>query len=162
MQADLDDMAQYVREKVKKIRLTPETVSFREEIKERILRSAEGNFLWARLVIERVLQCKRRSETETALKELTSELESLYQRMEETLSSTLMHSDDLALVKMIFMWAICSKRHLTTQELSEALPPDASSVLDLPSYIDQVCGGFVVVDSNTFRVTLSTTPRNII
>jgi WD40 repeat protein len=154
MQSQHDDLARYVRESIKKIQLTPEAILFGEEIGDRIIKSSEGNFLWTRLVVERVLRCRRQSEIDHALKELPPQLESLYQRMEDALTRTLAHPDDAAFTRKVLIWILCCRRHLTIDELSRALQPDAGSILNLSSYIDQVCGGFVIVDRQASQVAV--------
>jgi WD40 repeat protein len=154
MRADYDDLFKYVRESVKKIRLDPDLLSFRQKIEERVVKSAEGNFLWTRLVIERLLQCRGRTEVEAALEELPPQLEYLYRRMEDALCIPLTHSDEIAVTKTILIWATCYREPLTLEILSRALGPNINSVLDLPSYIDRVCGGFVVVDRRASQVTI--------
>lgn len=60
------------------------------------------------------------------------------------------------MAKTIFMWATCSKRPLSLEELSMALQPEYSSVLDLKSTISQLCGDFIVASKTGVTVIHST------
>jgi WD40 repeat protein len=152
MQADPDDISRYVREKIKKTLTRPDD-AFTEDVSESILGYAGGNFLVARLALERVLQYDEHSEIKAALKELQPEQKSLYRRMEETMrgKSTGL---DIELAKMTLSWVVCSKRQLTIRELAEALGQWFNSINDLSSRIDEICGGFVALNVHTSQIRL--------
>lgn len=119
-------------------------------IKARIIRTvcekANGNFLWVHLVLKEILQCHTEAAIEQALEEMPPDLEPLYQRMETALSKS-SRAGDRKLSNAILTWVICSQRALTLEELSEALEPEFSKVLDLRLTVGQVCGDFVVIDA---------------
>ncbi|KAL8801074.1 MAG: hypothetical protein Q9182_004713 [Xanthomendoza sp. 2 TL-2023] len=113
--------------------------------KRTVCEKAHGNFLWVHLVLKEILQCHTEAAIGQALEELPTDLEPLYQRMESALSKT-ERPGDRELSRLILTWTICAQRALALEELSEALKPDFTSVLDLRVTIGQVCGDFVVVD----------------
>ncbi|KAL8848384.1 MAG: hypothetical protein Q9221_006583 [Calogaya cf. arnoldii] len=119
-------------------------------IKARIIQTvgekANGNFLWVHLVLKEILQCHTEAAIEQALEEMPPDLEPLYHRMETALSKSSRPGDRI-LSNAILTWVICSERMLTLEELSEALKPEFSSVLDLRLTVSQVCGDFVVIDA---------------
>ncbi|KAL8916035.1 MAG: hypothetical protein Q9208_008736 [Pyrenodesmia sp. 3 TL-2023] len=115
---------------------------------QRVCGLAKGNFLWVHLVLKEILQCHTEAAIDQALEEIPSELEPLYHRMEATLSRT-SKAADRGLAKTILTWVICSQRALKLDELSEALKPEFSHVLDLQVTISQVCGDFIVVDARS-------------
>ncbi|KAL8747538.1 MAG: hypothetical protein Q9184_007585, partial [Pyrenodesmia sp. 2 TL-2023] len=119
---------------------------------QRICDMAKGNFLWVHLVLKEILQCHTAVAIDQALEELPSELEPLYRRMEAALSRT-SKAADRGLAKAIFTWVICSQRALMLEELSEALEPEFSHILDIQVSISQVCGEFIVIDAGS-RVEL--------
>ena len=153
IEADQHDLSQYVREKLQRFQASAELAGFTEDIGGKILGSAKGNFLWTRLALESVLQCKEGFEVEAALRKLYPEIESFYRRMEEILMNALTNRE-LELARSTLTWTICSRRQLTIPELSEALRPQLESRSDLLSTISRVCGGFVAIDSRTSLVTI--------
>ncbi|KAL1393537.1 hypothetical protein HDK64DRAFT_315026 [Phyllosticta capitalensis] len=117
----------------------------REKIKQKIMSRAEGNFLWARLVVEDIQRCHTEEAIHEALDEIPGELSRLYQRMEATLLDGLRKSDR-CLARALLQWTICSRRPLHLSELSQALRPGLPEFLDLQSSISDLCGQFVQVD----------------
>ncbi|KAK8244134.1 hypothetical protein HDK90DRAFT_501620 [Phyllosticta capitalensis] len=117
----------------------------REKVKQKIMSRAEGNFLWARLVVEDIQRCHTEEAIHEALDEIPGELSRLYQRMEATLLDGLRKSDR-CLARALLQWTICSRRPLHLSELSQALRPGLPEFLDLQSSISDLCGQFVQVD----------------
>ncbi|KAL8901138.1 MAG: hypothetical protein Q9207_005354, partial [Kuettlingeria erythrocarpa] len=117
-------------------------------VTERVCGMANGNFLWVHIVLKDILRCHTEAAISEVLDELPSELEPLYLRMENTLSRTSKLADR-ELAKTILMWVICSQRALMLEELSEALEPEFSHILDLQLTISQVCGDFIVIDAGS-------------
>ncbi|KAI4124107.1 MAG: hypothetical protein LQ338_004979 [Usnochroma carphineum] len=143
------DLELYVAREVRFMRGNPQ---FKARVVQSVCERAQGNFLWVHLVLKEILQCHTEDAIEQALEELPPDLEPLYHRMQTTLSNASRPSDrDLS--KIIFTWVICSQRALSLEELSEALKPEYSHVLDLQLTISQVCGDFVVID-NQSRVNM--------
>jgi len=56
------------------------------------------------------------------------------------------------LATTLFSWAVCGRRPLTLDELSEALQPEFPIVRDLKDIISQMCGQFVVVDAKSSQL----------
>jgi hypothetical protein len=111
--------------------------AFREEITERILRKADGNFLWVHLVVSEILQCHTEDAVEDALSQVPQELEPLYERMDGALAANTKPADQ-KLGRLVLMWACCSRYPLTLTGLGGALQPDYPRLLDLKHTIQQV------------------------
>ncbi|KAL8833153.1 MAG: hypothetical protein Q9170_004455 [Blastenia crenularia] len=138
-----EDLELYVAREVYFMRGETE---FKARVTQKVCEMARGNFLWVHLVLKEILQCHTEASVEQALEELPMDLEPLYHRMEAVLSKSLRPSDR-GLSKTILTWIVCGQRVLTLDELSEALKPEFSHVIDLRLTISQVCGEFVVIDS---------------
>lgn len=119
---------------------------FKLKVRELLLQKAQGNFLWASLVISEIHECHTEQAVHQALSFVPTGLEDLYVRMDTALQRSV-RSSDQALARTIFQWTICSRRTLHLDELQEALVPDHGKILDLSFTIKKVCGDFIVVDS---------------
>lgn len=142
------------------------SVEFCTRVSHKILERAAQNFLWVHLAMSEILQCHTQDDIEKVLEELPPGMEPLYHRMEANVARS-NKSSDVELAKKILSWTICSRRSLTLNEMSEALKPDFTTILDLRHTISQVCGHFIVVDSKglvsmihqTAREYLTKTPK---
>lgn len=125
---------------------------YRKQITDQIIERAEGNFLWVNLVLKEIMQCHTHEEIKLALDEIPSGMDHLYRRMEASIRS-LARASDKDLARIILIWATFSRRPLHTEEMSRALQPEFSAVLDLKFTVNRLCGYFVTVDSNN-RIAL--------
>ncbi|KAJ9500638.1 hypothetical protein H2202_003854 [Exophiala xenobiotica] len=135
--------------------------AFRGEITERILRKADGNFLWVHLVVSEILQCHTEDAVEDALSQVPQELEPLYERMDGALAVNTKPADQ-KLGRLVLMWACCSRYPLTLTELGGALQPDYPRLLDLKHTIQQVCGDFVVIDKKSHLTMMHSSARDFL
>ena len=119
---------------------------FKSAIAAQLVHKADGNFLWANLVLTEVLRCHTQDAVLDALKDVPEELEPLYERMDSTLAKSCRPSDR-AMGKTILVWIACSRHPLNLLDLAEALQPEYTNILDLRYTISSVCGEFAVVDS---------------
>ncbi|CAL8581634.1 hypothetical protein XPA_007322 [Xanthoria parietina] len=138
-----EDLARYVEREIEYMRGDS---GIKARIIQTVCEKANGNFLWVHLVLKEILQCHTEAAIEQALEEMPPDLEPLYQRMETALTKS-SRAGDRMLSNAILTWVICSQRALTLEELSEALKPEFSEVLDLRLTVSQVCGDFVVIDA---------------
>ena len=138
-----EDLSMYVVEEMASMHSDEE---FRSAIAKELVRKADGNFLWASLVLNEVLHCHTEDAVLEAIEDVPEELEPLYERMDSTLAKSCRPSDR-ALGKTILMWIACSRHHLNLLTLAEMLQPEYANILDLKYTISRVCGEFVVVDS---------------
>ena len=150
------DLQQYV---TKEIKYVPGPPDFKARISERILDSAHGNFLWVYLVLNNISQCHTEAAIEETLDEMPMELEPLYKRMESSLALN-SHPRDRGLIKTILTWIACSRQSLTVEELSGALAPEYSNILDLTHTVVQVCGGFIITDKRGYLTMVHQTARD--
>lgn len=126
----------------------------RTKITKSLLAKSQGNFLWLTLVINRLVDCDTVEELEEALEETPWELVEVYSRMEMALADALESKDlkgkhpekDVRLLRTILAWVTCAERHITLEELTEALKPSFGDVFNLRRSINRLCGDFVVVD----------------
>ncbi|KAI4677390.1 hypothetical protein J4E81_010964 [Alternaria sp. BMP 2799] len=123
------------------------TQAFREWLKSNVIRRAQGNFLWARLVSEELRDCHTEERTREVLDEIPDDMNHFYARMEATLLGTTRRSNQ-PLLKALLEWSTCAQRPLTLLELSRALQPEFSGFIDLRRTIKDTCGQIVQVDEN--------------
>lgn len=122
------------------------TAEFKEEVKQRVLKGARGNFLWIHLAIQKINECHRETDVEKALQQLPPGMEALYDRMAQSIAD--MQSEiDKALSESVLEWVTCSLRPLTVAELSQAMEKDTAEILDFQRSIKDLCGGFIIVDN---------------
>ncbi|KAI9715530.1 MAG: hypothetical protein M1828_000782 [Chrysothrix sp. TS-e1954] len=120
--------------------------NFRAYIKNQVMRRANGNFLWVHLAVGRINRCHTAANVENALRQLPPGMESLYDRMAETIA-TLPNDEDRRLALLIIEWVACAIRLLTMAELCMLLEGNTAQPLDLQRSIGDLCGGFVVLDN---------------
>ncbi|KAK0702879.1 hypothetical protein B0T21DRAFT_416756 [Apiosordaria backusii] len=118
---------------------------YQAEITAKLLERARGSFLWIHLAVKIINDCHTKLGVEQALEQLPYGMEALYDRM-ASLVSTLSIANNHQLAHAVLGWAACAIRPLSVEELSDALGGDLS--LDLHQAIEDLCGGFVVVDGN--------------
>lgn len=155
LQQNTADIRQVAREEME---FLVSDESFKESAVEEITRRSNGNFLWASLVIERVLRCHRSDDVDRVLQSTPDGMEQLYLRMCETVSA-LEPDQDIALSRLLLGWATYSKRPLTVDELKEAYPSEIGSLMDLHNTASQVGGQFITIDSNGQLVLVHHTAR---
>ncbi|KFZ02931.1 hypothetical protein V502_11382 [Pseudogymnoascus sp. VKM F-4520 (FW-2644)] len=118
--------------------------SYREDIIRQILEKAHGNFLWVRFAVEKMNNCHTRPDVKGALNRLPLGMEGLYNRMANSIQ-TQPKANNQMLAKTILGCAACSHRSLSVEELRDALGKD--SPLDIYRVVNDLCGGFVVIDN---------------
>lgn len=111
---------------------------------EKILRKAEGCFLWTVLVLRELSASYGEEEINQALEDMPRDMEPLYRR---TLESMTLAAGGRKLTKAILTWATCATRPLTTKELEGALRLDIKDNFPkIEECILAVCGHLVTVD----------------
>lgn len=150
------DIRTYVEGAVRHMRKPPK---LQDQIIEKLVDGAAGNFLWASLMLAEVKRSATQKRLDKTLAGMPHGMEQLYQRMERTVirENT---PDDQELGQMILTWAICSLRPLVLTELAQALQPEFELTFDLPFAISCVCDQFVVVDSASRLVMVHKTARD--
>ncbi|KAI4209636.1 MAG: hypothetical protein LQ351_007436 [Letrouitia transgressa] len=143
------DIHTLVEKEIKYVRGSDE---LRQRVAQVVESRAQGNFLWARLILEDIVSCHSEDAIQEALSDIPSDMNNLYRRMEQTILNN-PRKANIALAKALLQWTICASRLLTLKELSQALKPEFPEMLDLRRTIQDVCGHFMVV-KNTDQVTL--------
>ena len=120
-----------------------------DELRQRVAHSvqsrAQGSFLWARLVLEEIVNCHSEDAIQDALEDIPNDMNDLYRRMELSILNNPRKSN-IVLAKAILQWATCASRLLTVEELSQALRPEFSELLDPRRTIQDVCGQFTIIN----------------
>jgi WD40 repeat protein/pimeloyl-ACP methyl ester carboxylesterase len=125
----------------------------KEHVTKAILRRAQGNFLWVRLVLSEILNCHTEEAIQDTLQKMPDNMNQLYERMENAiLASSRVEDKDLA--QKFLLWIVCSHHTLTLHELDQAL---GLKFVNLRKTVVRVCGQFVTVDpSGHVRLTHQT------
>lgn len=119
--------------------------SYREDVTNKLLEQARGNFLWVHLAVQRINSCHTTMEVEEALANLPPGMEGLYDRMAASVQTQAARTNERqSLGQMILGWAACAQRSLSVEELSDALKHEG--LIEIHRTIGDLCGGFVVVD----------------
>ena len=152
------DLRMYVEEEMDAMR---GDAQFKKTTTARVLSKADGNFLWAHLVVNEILQCHTEDDVEEALNHVPEDLEPLYERMDDTLAKNMKPAEQ-ALSRAVLRWATCARYPLTLAELKDALQPDHPRVLDLERTIHSVCGEFVAVDKRSHLTMIHSSARDFL
>ena len=120
--------------------------TFQDRVKDQILESANGNFLWAHLAVQRLNNCHTVANVENVLQRMPPGMEALYDGMAHSIAAQ-PQGEDKQLASRVLAWVTYALRPLTLEELSIALEDEVSRPLDLQQSIGDLCGGFVVVDN---------------
>jgi WD40 repeat protein len=110
-----------------------------------LLERSRGNFLWAYIAVQQLNSCYTKADVEKALENLPSGMEALYGRMAMAVQALSLTRNG-RLGQDILKWVRYAQRRLSIEELSDAL--DNMDVLEIQRAIDDVCGGFAVVDKD--------------
>lgn len=151
-----DDIRLYVENRMQFSRWGP---SFKEEISEKLLSRADGNFLWVHLAIREIMRRHTVDDIRQALEYMPTGMEAMYHRMASDMAKVT-GPMDRALASRILAWAMYSRKPLTLRQLSEALRPQFNQIPDLRSTIPDICGFFVVVDINDHVTMIHQTARD--
>ncbi|KAL8907430.1 MAG: hypothetical protein Q9207_001400 [Kuettlingeria erythrocarpa] len=119
----------------------------RQELVETLVVKSEGCFLWVRLVLSELRKVFTPKETQKILENVPRGMDDLYMRNLNAMSEA-PYGKELA--KAILIWAVCSVRPLTTDELQAALEIYVNDTVDNVKYqIASLCGNIVYVDSQS-------------
>ncbi|KAF2140107.1 uncharacterized protein K452DRAFT_335185, partial [Aplosporella prunicola CBS 121167] len=111
--------------------------------------NADGQFLWARLIIQSLLKATFLWEIEDILSNLPSGLDQLYSRALEKLLQESPRRQDAAY--KLLQWLTCAERTPAVKELGTALSiregdtdiDPMNQVIDLQHFVEDVCGSLV-------------------
>lgn len=138
----LPDIISYVTNAVE---FLPGNEEIRQKIIAKVLEKSAGCFLWVRLAIQEVQDMGHtQAGIEAALEDVPAEMDKLYQRAFDTISA--LHPQNQTIAKAIILWATCSVRPLTLEELECALLPSVGQILDLERAIARTCAHLLVID----------------
>ncbi|KAI3393016.1 hypothetical protein diail_4895 [Diaporthe ilicicola] len=124
----------------------PGDEEFKQDIIDEVVSRSEGNFLWASLVLKRILQCHRQEDVKRVLHSTPDGMDQLYERMVEAIAG-LDLEEDRKLSKIFLSWAMYSVRPVSTYELKGVYSAELSSLIDLRHTVGQLCGEFATLDA---------------
>ncbi|PKS13158.1 hypothetical protein jhhlp_000500 [Lomentospora prolificans] len=136
----------------------PSNDEFKVETVDEITSRAQGNFLWASLVLKRVTRCLRQEQVKRVLESTPDGMDRLYDRMFDVVSS-LDVGEDQALAEILLLWAMYAETPLTIDEFSEAYPTQMNSIMDFQHTVSEVSGQFVVINANNAMVLVHHSAR---
>ena len=136
------DIHTLIKEEIQHMRGSDE---LRQRVAQSVQSRAQGSFLWARLVLEDIVNCHSEDAIQDALRDIPNDMNDLYRRMELSILNNPRKSN-IALAKAILQWATCACRLLTLEELSQALRPEIPELLDPRRTIQDVCGQFTSIN----------------
>ena len=149
------DIQRLVEQEVGHIRGSEQIIDL---VIQKILTRVEGNFLWTRLVLDELLCCHTLSSIKETLDEFPSDMQKLYDRMENAILNLPRKSNRL-LAKALLRWTVGARRPMSLRELSQALEPDFPEILDLKRTISDICGQFIRVDASNHVTMIHHTAR---
>ncbi|KAJ7270946.1 ankyrin repeat-containing domain protein [Mycena rebaudengoi] len=156
VRAQDDDIHHYVKAQIqssfrlsKYVRARPE---LHEEIETKIVESADGMFLIAKLHIDSLATKSTVKAVRVALQNLPEDLEHTYDEAMERIK--MQNKEDREIARRTLIWVAYVKRPLTLFELQEALAIDPDSkTLDADGLLDieiilSVCVGLVIIETS--------------
>ncbi|KAI1535431.1 hypothetical protein PtrSN001A_006008 [Pyrenophora tritici-repentis] len=126
----------------------------------KILRNANGCFLWVTLVVKELRQVHTSTEIRKALLSNTADMDELYGRILNDMANARFGKD---LAKAILTWTTFSFRFLSTDELHCAIELDLNDAIDdIERSISTCCGNLVYVDRSKKVQLLHLTVRDFL
>lgn len=116
-----------------------------ERIRNHIEQSANGLFLWVKLVFEALSDCITDEAILKCLDSMPTDLSPMYERTLRTLAEGLSQSD-LLLAKDIFKWVLAAKRPLSVKELQIVLEPSFGRLTNVEFEVRRCCAGLIMID----------------
>ena len=132
---------------------------YRHEVTAQILDRSKDNFLWVHLAVQKVNTCHTKLAVEHALRDLPPGMEALYNRMVTTIVAQTATNDGKA-GKIILSWAVSAQRLLSVGELTDAL--GSIGLLDIQRAINDLCGGFVIINTDGMVTLIHETAREFL
>ncbi len=124
-------------------------------IRERLVEGAKGMFQWAKCQVETLCKLRNDKAIRAALSNLPRTLQDTYLRILQRVEDD--HPDDVEIVRKMLSWLVRGIRHLTLEELAEALaidPEADDTYMDFdavdndPEDILELLGGLVTVSAD--------------
>lgn len=112
---------------------------FKNQIIDEITKSSQGNFLWARLIAKQVASCRRQEQVRQALEASPRGMDSLYDRMLNSISNIEVQVD-VTLARVMLSWAMYARTPITIEELLGPYSAELKSIIDIKHAIYDVCG----------------------
>ncbi|KUI70190.1 Vegetative incompatibility protein HET-E-1 [Cytospora mali] len=136
----------------------PSDDDFKNEVITEVVSRSEGNFLWASLVLQRVIQCHRQDDVKRVLSSAPDGMNQLYERMVEAITG-LGLEEDRTLSRILLSWAMFSTRPVSMEELKVPYSAELSSIIDLRHTVSKLCGEFATLDNQDCITLVHQTAR---
>ncbi|KAJ5184625.1 Eisosome protein 1 [Penicillium cf. griseofulvum] len=119
---------------------------FKHDIIEEITSRSQGNFLWASLILQMVVDCHRQEEVKQVLRATPDGMVKVYHGMSEAIAK-IDRKENIRLCRILLSWAMYSIRPIRIEELMDLYPSEFHTIIDLKHTISEVCGQFVVINT---------------
>ncbi|OAA62771.1 Ankyrin repeat-containing domain protein [Niveomyces insectorum RCEF 264] len=145
-----DDIRTYVdQEIVKHRRWNKIPLQLREEIVQTILDRSDGMFQWAFLQIKQLLELQTEAALRSRLGRLPKGLQAAYDEIYGKIATGNEHEKILA--DRAFLWVMCARKPLTSDELLSAVRLDPAVITHLSEAVDEdillsLCNNLLVLD----------------
>lgn len=154
------DLEMYVKEEMADM---TGSEAFKSNIQREVLTKANGNFLWAHLVVHEIMNCHTETQVMQAVRQVPKELEPLYQRMDIQLADAFRsRPDDMAMGHAILMWTTCSRYPLHLSELEGALHPQFAGIMDIKLTAQKLCREFITLDKKDHITMMHSSTREFL
>lgn len=131
---------------------------FKTQVIDQIVSKSEGNFLWASLVLKKVIQSHRQDDVKRVLESVPTGMDRLYGRMITSIIA-LDSEEDQNLSKILLSWAMYAVRPICIDELMGPYSTILSSVIDIKHTTSQLCAEFAALDAQNRIVLVHQTAR---
>jgi hypothetical protein len=154
------DLEIYVREEMADMMGSE---AFKLHVQKQVLMKANGNFLWAHLVVREIMNCHTEFQVTQAVEQVPKELEPLYRRMDIQLADTFRsRPEDMSMGYAILMWTTCSRYPLHLKELESALHPEFAGIMDIKSTAQKLCREFITLDKKDNITMMHSSARDFL
>ena len=144
-----DDLTAFIEQRIRRSRLL-RNQELQSELYRTLKAESRGIFLWVRLILDELDKQRSVSGVRAVLRSLPLGMESLYQRILESLEHILQDQQP-RIVSEAFGWIACAERVLEVSELTAAIElslPDIGRLLDLNVVLQEDCGALVTVSTS--------------
>lgn len=145
-----EDITAYIEQRVNKSRLLSDH-RVRTQVTAALHKEARGIFLWVKLILQELEQQWTLAGVTATLQSLPLGMESLYNRILETLDHVL-KDERIRIASAIFGWIACAARPMSVDELTHAVQwslPDIGELLNLNAIVQKDCGALVSVSTTS-------------
>ena len=145
-----NDLAAYIDQRISNSRLLSNP-QIKSDVAASLHNEARGIFLWVKLIIQELEKQRTLAGVRAVLQSLPLGMESLYNRILESLDHIL-RDQQPRITSEVFGWIACAARLMTVPELTKGIElslPDIGELLDLKIVLQEDCGALVSVSTSS-------------